>query len=562
MNITSICTYDYSGLNTNANKIFNKPINFEARFSNGIKKPRHIKPFFAYRDFIRYNPRKIDFGTYEIPVHNPEIARQLQPKYTSKEFESIFEFTKQKGTFDYIMDEKTGFIKTSLINRKENPLMSDLIWITDSCHNMELIKQKDPKSCTEVLNKLAELYDGQQKSFDEIISNPGSYKHNKIWPNENQKGVGHCFIPETKQPHKWYAKTRLESIGNYLQTAADIISGGFNGRKFGYKSAEEIPQVVVNSIANCTKYLKSINYPRARSCGAWEEQTFVNSLTSDTSIINQSMRDVMELMYKPTENKDLIKLRERILESKNGDVFKDKNSLEILLKEGEARIIEQPDMEVTRGDYSKKLKDYEAKAYERGEDSALSFMYQTETLNPKDVYKDSAKKLLLLKKLSNSLVRPNGAIRYRNDEYLNLDYHTLKNHWTDNKKRNEAEWFLVSEISRAYGKIAKNLLDNVNKTGTLSQNAKKLLSIAMNGQTEYINRSYARITPKGMTKSNGYRCPAYRLPEAYEAVSTKIGIKYVPGAHTPLTWAESSLYKASEEYLKNLKNIEKLDLNI
>ena len=27
---------------------------------------------------------------------------------------------------------------------KENELMSDLIWITDSCHNMELIKKKLP----------------------------------------------------------------------------------------------------------------------------------------------------------------------------------------------------------------------------------------------------------------------------------------------------------------------------------------------------------------------------------------------------------------------------------
>jgi len=65
------------------------------------------------------------------------------------------------------------------------------------------------------------------------------------------------------------------------------------------------------------------------------------------------------------------------------------------------------------------------------------------------------------------------------------------------------------------------LLDNIKTTGTQSKKAEKLLSIAMNGQTEHINRSYARITPKGMTKSNGYICPAYRLSEASEAVSTK-----------------------------------------
>ena len=111
--------------------------------------------------------------------------------------------------------------------------------------------------------------------------------------------------------------------------------------------------------------------------------------------------------------------------------------------------------------------------------------------------------------------------------------------------------------------MAKTLLEYIEKRGNFSEQAKKLLEIALNGQTEYINRSYARITPKKMTKSNGYSCPAFKLPEAYEAVTLKNGlIKYVPGAHTPLTWAESSLYKASNNFLKNLKKIEELGLNV
>ncbi|MCR5266627.1 MAG: hypothetical protein K6E29_08575, partial [Cyanobacteria bacterium RUI128] len=81
----------------------------------------------------------------------------------------------------------------------------------------------------------------------------------------------------------------------------------------------------------------------------------------------------------------------------------------------------------------------------------------------------------------------------------------------------------------------------------------------MRGQTEHMNRSYARITPRNMTKSNRYSCPAYKVPEAYEAVTVKSGkVKFVPGAHSPLTWAESSLHKASNMYLENLERIEKL----
>lgn len=533
---------------------------FEGRFPNGIKKPRHVKPFIAYRDFARYNPLKKDFGSYKIPVHNEEIGKHLKTKYSSKEFSNLFELTKKKGTFDYIMDKKTGFVKTSMINRKENELMSDLIWVTDTSHNMELVKSKSPEDCTKVLNKISELYEGQQSNFDEVIDNPSKYKHSGVWSWQKQTGVGHCFIPQTQKPHRYYAKTRLESIGNYMQTASDLIKTGFNNGKYGYKKSEDVPDTVVNSIANCTKYLKSINYPRARSCGAWEEQTFVNSLTSDTAIVNQGMRDVMDIMYSPTENAEMLKLRARIKSAKHGDVFNNKSELESLLKEGEQRIIEQPDIEASKGGYSKKLNFPDDKAYERRDDAALSFMIQTEKLHP-DIEKDSAKKLLLLKKLSKSIVRPNGAIRYHGDEYINLDYHTLKNEWTDNKKQNEAEWFLVSEIANAYGSVVNNLLNNIEKTGDVTPKSRKLLSIAVNGETEHINRSYARITPKNMTKSNGYSCPAYRLPEAYEAVTTKNGkIKYVPGANNPLTWAESSLYKASEQYLSNLKRLEKLGL--
>ena len=535
---------------------------FAGRFPTGEIKPRHIKKFIAYQNFARYNPIKKDFGNYKIPVHNEEISKRLRTNYSSSQFKELFEFTKSKGAFDYVMEEKTGFVKTSLINRKENELMSDMIWITDTCNNMELVKSQHPEAVTKVFNKMTELYDGQKEVFDEVITTPSKYKKNKTHVWQGQTGVGHCFIPSTHKPHPWFAKTRLESIGNYLQQATDILSTGLSGGKYGYKTTADIPEMVTDAVANCTKYLKSIHYPTAKSCGAWEEHTFAGSLTSDTSICNQGIRQVMDLMFKPTENKEILELRKRIINSKNGDVFEDKNGLDILLKDGENRVSNMPDLETytrpPRNVTSKIEKDYI-----RHYDSAMSFMPQTEKIDSKDIYRDSAKKLYMLKKLEKNLVRDNGAIRYKGDEYLNLDYHTIKNKWNDNKKSNEAEWFLVSEISCGYGAVAKQLFDHIEAKGSISEKDKKLLSIALRGETEHINRSYARITPNHMTKSNMYSCPAYKIPEAYEAVTTKNGkIKYVPGAHNPLTWAESSLYKASNMYLDNLKHAENLGIKI
>lgn len=533
----------------------------KTKVAKEIIRPKHIKKYVAYQDFAKYNPVKKDFGDYKIPVHNEEIGRRLKPAYTSQEFKELFDFTKKKGTFDYVMEEKTGFVKTSLINRKENILMSDMIWITDTCNNMELVKSQHPKDCTKVLNKISELYEGQKEAFDEVIETPSKYKKSGIHVWQGQTGVGHCFVPQTHKPHHWFTKTRLESVGNYLQQSSDIINTGLNKGKYGYKTSEEIPNTVIDAIANCTKYLKSIHYPTARSCGAWEEQTFMGSLTSDTSICNQGIRDVMKLMFEPTDNAELLKVRERILNSKHGDVFNNKTELTTLLKDGEKRISDMPDLEtVTKPPRNADIKT--VKNYIRYYDSAMAFMPQTETIDPKDIYRDSAKKLYVLKKLEKNLVRENGAIRYQGDKYLNLDYHTISSEGIPNKKKNEAEWFLVSEISCGYGAVAKQLLKHIEQKGSMNEKDKKLLSIALKGETEHINRGYARITPKNMTKSNMYSCPAYKIPEAYEAVTTPKGkIKYVPGAHNPLTWAEASLHKASYLFVENLEKIENLKIS-
>ena len=536
----------------------NSVFSFQARFSNGMKKPRHIKENLAYRDFALYNPRMKAFETYTIPIHNNAFTERLQEKYSAKKFEELFNFAKAKGVFDYVYDEKTGFVKTSFINTKENPLMSDLIWITDTCNNMELVKAQNPKDCTTVFNKLTDFYEGQKIAFDKIIENPSLYKNSGFWPQETN-GIGHCF-EHYGNPHKWFAKTRLESIGNYLRVFSDLTLTGFGGGTYGYKSSADIPDKVIDAVSNCVKYLHAIHYPTARSCGAWEEQTFVNSLTSDTAIINNGLRQILKIVYSNTDDKNLLDLRKRLKAAKYGNIFDNPNILLSLLKDGKMRIKAQPFEETKKGSFNKKVKFCEEKCLERIDDAALSFVPQTEKIDEENIYMDSLIKLIGLKNLAKQIVRPNGAIRYKNDEYLNLDYHTLKNTFTANKKKNEAQWFLVSEISDGYGAIVGQLLDNIEHKGSITDKDIKLIKAALRGQTEFINRSYARITPKRMTKSNMYSCPAYKVPEAYEAVTCKNGkIKYVPGAH-PLTWAAASLYKASNRFLENLKRIEGMEL--
>ena len=511
--------------------------------------PKKVCPTKMNLDFAKYKPLSKMLGGVTLFIHNLNIAEKLKSNYSKEEFEDLYDYTKEQGTFDYVENNKTGLVKTSFIEPEENQLMSDLVWITDSCHNMDLVKEKEPERCTEIFNKVTEFYDAQQGAFDYAIANPHEYNWNGLyWAGEQKVGIGHCYIPETKEAHPWYPKTRLESVGNYLQTAADLISSGMKGEKFGYKTSEDVPDSVINAISNTTAYLKALHYPTARSCGAWEEQTFVYSLTSDTSIINEGFRNIMKLMYEDTDNQELLSLRERIYNSKHGDVFRDRAGLEALLQAGEKRISENPNVEtLPKIDYQVSPDD--AKSLERQYDAAMSFMPQTETIVHGDVYEDAIAKMAMLDELAEALVRDNGAIRYAGDAYLKLDSHT------DKEKKSEG---YESEISKGYGAVVRQLGKYLKEHPEDEERATALLNKALALETEYINRSYARITPEGMTKANGYPCPGFKVPEAYEAVTTVDGeVKYVPGAH-PLTWAESSLKSASDMFLDNLKRVESL----
>ena len=506
-------------------------------------------------DFTNYVPLVRKLNGYELPIHNTSIASRMKPVYTYKSFKNLYDYAKYKGVFNYVMNDKTGLVKTSFIETEENELMSDLIWITDTCNNMALVKQNEPQKCTKVFNKVTEFYQGQQGAFDHAIANPQEYNNNGLyWAGEQKTGVGHCFIPSTKEPHPWYPKTRLESVGNYMQTGTDLIIAGLSGAFYGYASCEQVPDSVVEALTNCAAYVKALNYPTARSCGAWEEQTFVYSLTSDTSIINEGLRGVMDLMYSQSANPEILAIRERFYNAKHGDVFKDKEGLENLLKSGEKRIRENPNVE-TLPKINYQVSENDKNSLARQYDAGMSFMPQTEVLVSDDLNKDAKKKLDILDDLSWAIVRENGAIRYPGDEYLKLDSHTDKEKFSQDF---EAEWFLVTEISKGYGAIAKQIIDYMEKDCNIGEETFQLMRRALHKQVENINRGYARITPEGMTKANGYSCPGFKVPEAYEAVTDSEGrIKYVPGAH-PLTWAAASLKTASDLLLSNLYRIENL----
>jgi hypothetical protein len=488
-----------------------------------------------------------------VPIHNKNIAEILQPTYNSEEFKKIFTHCNEHEVFDLRFDE-FGLPQTSVISPKEDYSMCLNKWITDTCRNIDIMKDKYPENCVPALKRLSEFYRSQNDIFDSIISEPALFNPGY--------GLGHVFNSKSLKTSTCYTKTRLESPGLYLSTVCDAITDGLiEGKKWGFKP-EDIDDNTVFSIVNIVKYLKALNYPMRGSCGNWEEGTFNVSLTSDTEIINNGFRKLWNLLYNPEYDKKLSDTRKRIFEQlcpDNPNAFK--ADLVNLIKRGEERVRNQH---------------FDEAPGERRADASLAFVTHTAKLD-NNLITDISENVKILDLLEEELVGIHGIRRYNRDEYQNLNSAVYVNHngcITDQLKKeqsNTAQWFMISDISRGYGVQLEKLLNFVEKQQRHpNEEESQLMRILYHKEVEFINRAYARITSLGV-KANGKKCPSYEVPEAYMAVSTLFPqnpddvenilkkITYIPGTNTPLAWAKSSLYEASKQLVSNLEKLERSD---
>ena len=124
----------------------------------------------------------------------------------------------------------------------------------------------------------------------------------------------------------------------------------------------------------------------------------------------------------------------------------------------------------------------------------------------------------------------------------------------------------VSEISSGYGLQIEKLINNAkNEDRPLNSAEKNLIKKLRKKQTEYLNRSLARISEENpdkvsQKKANGLKMSPVTLSEAHQYVTDLYGKpKMMQGTNTPLAWAIASLYKAMKtEYrvIKKLNNLQ------
>ncbi|MBQ7450314.1 hypothetical protein IJS77_02760 [bacterium] len=539
----------------------------------------------------KYKPETVKVGGVKYSVHNETISKLLKGEYDKESFSQLMKYLNGKKVFDFtdnpryglLIDKQRGIVKTC--GASENWEMSDRAWITDIMRVGDIQKFKRPETWTTALNTIGEYYHTQNENFKDLIANPDLYRN-----GDAMQGIPHIFMPKTLEPDvNWFNNKRLESHGLALKEFCNgIVDGLVRGRKYGYKSADEIPENVIESIGNLTKYFKAIDYPTAPSAGNWEEIPLKGGLTSDTETIRSAYCAYKNLMFNPkfNNNHEIQKVRARI----NCYNPVNENETTKLIKQGEQRV---------RKTYLEEAPSI------RPHDASLAFVTTSDIKLADNVIDDVKKHVEILESLEKHLVRENGIIRYAPfkfvlkdgseakspDSYLNLNYFTavdkngkLNLEWKkvlDNfaskdcsdpemffaraklsTPDKEAQWFMVSEMSTGYGKQIEKLLDNVKKENRkLNPTEIKLVKKLREKQTEYLNRALSRISAENpdrvyQYKANGLSMSPVTVSEAHQYVTDLNGKpKMMQGTNTPLAWALASLYKAlRQEY----KIIEKL----
>lgn len=520
---------------------------------------------------------------------------------------NLYRLARKYGVFNLALDQY-GLVVTS--TAPENRNMHGNRWITDTLRTLQLVKGACNRA--HILLTLAKFYstDREQASFLRVLETPDLYRDLSL-PKE---GVAHIFQVEegsdgemilTRDP-QWGNNRRLESHGLALKAFCEFLLGNNRGSPMDRKSLSYFAR----AIASLVLYFQAIDYTSAPSAGNWEEIPLPGGLTWDIESVRQGLDAFKKLMFGGKGS--------AIVRATIADI--EEVGLELAHwmpdKQVATRILFDP--QVVEGLIAKGAEKVRTRVALMAEapgmrkwDASLVFVGQSDLhfsldSNPVTrVIETSQAYLGMLDGLRHALVRPNGMIRYAPfrrmpwgpselfDSYLSVNYslgldeegyfnplrtqliaqygsldasdpEVFEARGQLSIKGREAEWFLVSDLSLSYTRVARRLLNlmqsGVSRSDWEHRAMESLFAGALEAAFDNLLRGYARITSgraseQGQVKANGELQPSWGLPEAYQWVRIRraddSGFDDVclPGENTTLAWAQASLYRATKEFL-------------
>lgn len=569
-----------------------------------------------------YQPTWKQLGSLRLPVHNAAVANRLQSSYTPQSFWNLFEFCRQQGVFNVNFIGTHALLKTAGTTAQEDSSMGHAHWVSDTLYAKNLVRAINPSLWRKSLNTLATYYTSEQPAFERIIREPERYHHGDstegvahIFEPDTLKRFTEWAVNYRLESHGLALQAFCDQFKEDLLTPQPLQQGDTPGQRqakiFAITELAHYFQAIGYPIMRSCGPWEARPVPNGTTSDIEAVRSGYESLLDLLFNPTYSVNPEMQRLRSD------LKQQEQALLERTGTVtvsalFNSPQLMANLFSAGQQIVMQR--MLASNGPQEMPGLDET--------DSALMLVAHSTLRLGDTSMSDVRNHLNVLDNLSKKLVRENGAVRYlpftapsstlkggQNqpvhpvrlfDCYLGPNYNlaampdgssifedkdelaknrvlsqnpTLKMRpeeldlmaWcSEGKAGAEAEWFLVSDLSTGYGKQLEKLtatIKNQNRMPSFEESL--LIEYSLLKETEMLNRAYARITgahPDGSLwlKANGEACPPFKLPEAYQAVSTlkKNGqpgpLKMIPGINTPLTWATASLYSASLQMQHNL----------
>lgn len=561
-----------------------------------------VKTLSAVREASRYPTQtttlchtRSDGEKVSFKVNNPEIAGFLQRKLDSATFQKLFDLAADKGVFD--LQFEFGVPCVTLCAGSRHMTRK---WPRDHAGMMPLIEKRYSNQLWPGLKNVARSYLSplELRAFETVIASPKTFKQNK--------GIAHVFWLNAKsgtlvRDKDWEIKQRIESHAEYLNVLADAYRKILPSRP---ARSDREDSVFIKNIVYFTHYLYALGI-NPQTCGPWEEIPFAKGSNWDSASVVCAFDKVLQLLAEvknhPFYYKNFIKTEKKLSQKIN-----------IPLLFAAPKLLDKfnrKSLSFIRKHYLDEFRGHTARV------DSSSVMLSASGLDLSSngsLTQDIGRHLQILKHFQKHLVKEFGALRYNSfditlnkehirscDSYLNLNSDILLDNadgglYLDKKKRikfleennadtsslqifkernrgfceaTSAQWGLpLSYAAVAYGKLVQKLLRRHRKQGCLSSPEQQLLKECLNGEEEFIKRSYGNITGLRTDgsiplKANGTPSLPWKKPEAYQAVSSLEGKpEFLPGVNSHLGWDAAKCWEASEIYLENLRYIEEKGL--
>jgi hypothetical protein len=465
-------------------------------------------------------------NTYEVIIHNAEIAELMQNNYTKTILDKISQITSTSRTISVIRKQYGTFIEAASFGENDlsdgnNETNYDAIWVRDSIwgYYSLLTDSNRENDAKDVLLTILKYFTKQKDRFFKVIKNPELL---------NLPGLeGQMFAPhirfdssspqfddiiENGKTQAWTHKQN-DALGLTLIATSEAVSNGI-------LSIKEIGDSIL-AIAMIVTYLDIVEFENMADCGAWEEQpTRIN--TSSVSLVTAGLERLKETPLTFHEAYMSTGLKNKVPK------FQEISNLDMMIERGYNRIRKNIKLGGESPDADTKSEEY------RTSDAAMYATIYPAKLKQLSI--DEKKQIL---EINSELIGEVGIKRYFKDNYqsgnfwfndikTDADPESMKKRSDSFIKGSEAQWFFDSWVGICTLEMYKETKDL------------KYLNLTF----KHFNRSLGYITYDGDDKllgANGLPIVKKSFPESYNTVILDDNNKFfVPSPITPLNWAKGS----------------------